>query len=279
MFRQLSFILAGLVLTACGDNSAPMPTSNGTLRVLLDGNERALLSAEALHPRLHLNEAIAKGLPDYKTWLVLEARSPSRVLRIEEPAKRYRDQDVILFLDDGGRPALGIFRRDRPELTEEVRRLIKKPSLALYAATSIHIRTVPQAKPNKDAKSLEVVTLSEQPQRLTSDQMNQLKPFELSQTPATDRSKKGNPNSRRKRRGYHLADVLDLVESRAIALARLITADGDDITVSKALLDARTGVVPTIMLNRRGQFIYRTVGGEKNIELRGVTRIELTLEK
>ena len=64
-----------------------------------------------------------------------------------------------------------------------------------------------------------------------------------------------------------------------VGQGRPATKRGDDIVVDQALLGARTGVVPTFIMNRRGQFIYRTVGGTTLSELCGVARIEVTLKE
>jgi len=269
-----------LALAACGPEEASPPPPTGTLTVMLDGKQIATLDGGALRPRLRLREAVAGALPAEDTWLVLEARSPGRVLRVPEPTTRYHEQDFCLFLGDDGRPAVGIFRRDRPELTPEVRALIREPTLALTAATSVHVRT--HAEPTgatPAAPSVAVVTGDEEPRSLTGDRLATLRPFEPggNAEDAMHEKGEGKRNRRSKGGGYHLADVLALIETRPIGSVRLVTGAGQEVVVDRALLDARSGLVPTLKLNRRGQFNYRPVGAERGPQLRDVRRIEITL--
>lgn len=261
-----------LALASCGGDPGPEPS--GSLVLHVDGAQVAVVSAQQLTDRLDLRGI--EGVPAPETWRVLEARAAGRIMQVRDPATRYRDQDVALFLDDAGRPSVGIFRRDRPELTEEVRRLIREPTVALRDASTLELRTREDTRPAPKTPELLVVVGAQEPQALAGNRLQGLTPLEGA--PHGDgMPRKEKPNRRRKGRSYHLADVLALVVSSPIASARLVSGDGREVVVDQALLAARAGTMPSLKLNRRGQFNYRPVGASDGPQLRDIRRVEVTL--
>jgi hypothetical protein len=270
-----------LLLSACGREPPSVAAPQGSLTILLDGEAIGVLEAAALRPRVLLQEAVEPPLPAPPTWLVLEGRAKNRLLRVLDPATRYKEQDVYLYLDAEGRPAVGIFRRDRPELTEQTRRLIREPTIALVQAESVHIRTQPEPEKTTAGPSLLVVTTGEEPRPLRAEALRALPLADLlheggqeKRRGASKRSKKGG--------GYHLADALALVETRPIASVRLIAADGTELVLEASALQERTAPLPLLKLNRRGQFQFRSSGGGADgagpaPQLRGLERIVITL--
>lgn len=107
--RPLLLVLV-LLLVACGNEpsgpDAPPAPVDG-LPVLLDGVE----VARYVGPEpVALSTLLPEGRRDPADWVLLGASSSDgRNFASRNPARRYRGQSVRLYVDDEGRPSLGIF--------------------------------------------------------------------------------------------------------------------------------------------------------------------------
>jgi hypothetical protein len=155
-----AFALA-LALVACGkrgDRETPAPApaaATGSLSILVDG-ERALTLAPAdLEGRPALAELLGPGAPA-ESWRRIEADAPGgRTLSATRPNETYRGQEAILYLD-GGRPALGMFRRVA-DLPPALQGMAGTPTIALAGITEIRVRTREAERPAARAVTLELV--------------------------------------------------------------------------------------------------------------------------
>jgi len=280
---RLVVLVSILALAACGEDS-PAPTPQGSLVLSLDGAPVDTIQAAELTSRKALEAALPESARDPASWKLVEAFGLSRHLRLPEPAKTYRDQDLVLYLDAEGRPSLGVFRRDRPELSAEVRRLIREPTVALVAAAEVRVWTAPPPTQKPDAWDL-AVTVDGAETRLAAAALLALPEVESGE-PAEGGTGGGRGQGRkgkRGRQGWLLADVIALGTKGKTPTMVVLHGGGDArVEVGLEALGARTGRIAVFKRNKRGETLYRIVdaatGDVVETPLRGVTRIEVKTE-
>jgi hypothetical protein len=138
--------VAALVVVACSSPRREEAAASPTLKVIVDGALVAQVPVAELRTRPRLAELVSAPVA---TWREIEAPQPGGptlvAVRLDE---LYRDQDAVLYLDDG-KPALGMFRRVAADAPQTIRELAATPTIAQAGISEVRIRTreVAPAKP------------------------------------------------------------------------------------------------------------------------------------
>jgi hypothetical protein len=243
--------------------SAAAPVASQKITVRFDGRARDV-------PVTKIQRNLADLLPpegrDPKVWRELRADSADgkRTLAVSDFSKKYREHDVRVFVDDEGRPAVGIFRRVRPDMAAHVKAKLKEPHVVLVDAATIDIRTevTKREAPKKQRLSM-VVAGAEQ--ELAAAKLEAL---DMAMPPGK------HQRGRRRNRGWRLRDVVGLAADLSkVARVELVDGDGDELVVDGDELRGKGSVV-LLRYNNRGELgaTSWTADGESR-RLRGVVKL------
>lgn len=262
-------------------SSEKIPKHDG-LRVLVNGRQISKIAKAEFSKRQLLTSLIPAKYRDVVKWKVLESQSPDGGhLEVEHPSKRFADHDIVLHLDSNGDPALAVFRKVRPEMSEGIRNQLKNPVLSLSRVSEVSIWT--QTPPIPDKGSAEqvnapvLVGLLGKELVLNKDSLRTLVRVEREESPKADEGKKkGNRRSKQKGTTWKLADVVGL-QNTADSIESVVIHYGEEASITIAGKSLELPTAPTLRQNRRDAFVLQLPGkdGGKGARLRNISRIEL----
>jgi len=194
--------------------------AQASLIVAFDGKPLVTVKADQLAGKTPLAPFLPESARDPKAWRRLDAVSVDGTRRLDLTAygDKYADFDVMLYRHDKHGPSLGLFRRpDARELPPHVKKKISQPHLKLVGVGRVNVSTKDRPKAKTELTKL-VVSLDGKDTEL----LDQLTELETTAPPEhVDGAKRGR---RRKRAGWPLAQVIDLVTPSSGIVA--ITATG-----------------------------------------------------
>jgi hypothetical protein len=269
-----------IVVWAFHDSAAYGPDGIGPasdafpVTVHLNGAAVMTVTPDELRVRRMLADYLPEDARDMNAWKMLRAQSDRLAhFQVENPAERFEERDVCLYLLDGGWPSIGVFRRLDEQMSEAVRAQAARPGLFLGKVRDVYVWTVevPARASEIRGPALEVVIESGgPPASLTAAQIHSLAPV----------------GARRDRQqdGRHLLDVVGLaVDAERVESVRVLGTGATPATIPRVFL-RDTGVNALLRLNRRGLWAFDMAGeteaGERRSErVRGVRRLIVTLGK
>lgn len=249
------------------------PPEADAVRILVNGTEVARVAQDRLAERRPLASFLPPEARDPEAWRLLRARALGNGrFSVAEPAERFDDHVVLLYLAGAEWPSVGVFRRIDPSTSEAVRTQIDRPTVFLVRVREVEVWTVdpPETRPEPSATKLEIQVIGEPVRIVTEADLEDLPP----RPGAGGRSHGGA--------GWHLRDVVALAarpERVDVVLAldeeaEAVRIEGDEFR------DPADD--PTLRLNRRRQLVLERFGAlamEGAARLRGVVRIEVTLRE
>ncbi|MHC5009738.1 MAG: hypothetical protein ACYTG6_02180 [Planctomycetota bacterium] len=272
-----------VALPACGRSESSSEdgtvASGLSLRVLLDDVEVATVTAGEIGERRPLAGYLPATARDPATWIRLEANSEDRrFLRLQQPAESYKGQEAALYVTKEGWPSIGMFRPDNPALSDQVRALIKEPTVYLVKAAEVHVRTTePASVPVPPKPALLVSVDGGEAQEVTAQALAALATTRVTESGTGAGGRRGNE---KRMQGWSLRDVVRLVVDPAgVTTVRLVSATEATLDVSGEAL--RGGELHYLLKqNRRGEFNARLVetgpaGPRVTQEFRQIARLEV----
>ncbi len=225
-------------------STASSATATTALSIVLrlDDEERAVEVTRI--PRL-LTAVLPESARDPKTWREIRAGSVDerRTLAVQRFAEKYREHDVRLYVDDEGRPSVGIFRKIRADMPAHVKAKLAKPHVALVDAAWLAVRTREIQAP-ADRNVPLMVSIDGVKQAVGRDRLSA-----LARVSPPDEEQQG----RRRKRGWRLQDVVGLVtDMRSVARLTLLSKDEDSMTIQPRALVKNEVVVLLRFTNRGG---------------------------
>lgn len=275
-----------LLLTGCkGDNGATgLQSSSAAARgsatatasfepvvVRLDGVEVARLGPERLGPRAPIASLVDGISAAGKSWTGVIAVSSDNMRRfaIDDFPKTFGSHSLELFVDDQGRPCVGVFRQIAEGALEHVRAFHLKPKRLIVdvGIVELHREALPPMATERDPLT---ITIGGVTTKLSSKQLHGL-PL----TPAfVSRAEGGKGHNR----NWHLQDVVATQLAPAeVKTVRVINAQGDAVELTGDSL-ADTKRRPLLRYNRNGVLILErwSEGNSKpDAKLRNVVRLEV----
>lgn len=272
MSFRLPLLVMAVTFGVVGCRSKPVGPS---VRVQIDDG-RSFVVGVGEAPVL-LASKLPRSAGDPAAWLYFEATAPDgRFVEVARPAEAYGAFEARLQLDRG-KPTLGFFRLQKPDLEPALAAIVRQPVISLPDVETIRIWTrepaveVPDVAleiriPGRESWTIDAAELA------TLDESSRGARGER----ADDRSRDGTGDGSHQRtgdsprdQGWQLRDVVGLrvpVEH----VARLhVEGDGASVAIERAELDApRRPLV--IKRNRRGELVFRG-----SSEVRGVRSIRV----
>jgi hypothetical protein len=268
--------------------AAPSPP----VRILLDGAEVARVDARALRERKTLSSFLPEGARDMASWRVLAARSEQNGhFSVPDPATRFDDHVVWLYLAEHTWPAVGVFRRVHPSMSEALRHQIDRPTVFLVKVVEVDVWThePPVEQAPAPRATLTIAVAGREKETVLGAADLEALPTATASVPGEGGTGGGSGDSGRgrgrergaARSGWHLGAVI----SRAlpvglVANARLVGEAGRTLDVAGDDLRDE-GVLPLLRFNQRGTLAFDLTGRNRKGQevagrLREVKRIEVT---
>ncbi len=268
------------LLSGCGAESAAAPgpydaASAVEPAVFLDGREVARPLPADFDGRRPLAELLAETGVDVQDWTLVELRADDgRRMPLARPAATWPDQDLLLFRDEDGRSAIGLFRRPDATMPETVLALLAEPTLRFVLPASIRVHTSAVPEGAEGASPALVVELD-------GEVLVRLSLEELAALEATPHTGRGEGDGRRRKgdraglsNTWPLADVVaSVVPLERVCEVRLFDAAGTEESWPADALRNETAPEALLKANRRGELVFRVASEGR--ELRGVTRLAL----
>jgi hypothetical protein len=233
--------LAVLVLVAC---HSPAP-SGPSVQISIDGKPFRTVPIAATIPLASL------VTPAPATWFDVTARSADgRFVEIAHPATSYPGAEIRLY-DQGGKPAIGVFRPVPTGVPPDVARIAREPAVSLDGVVTIDVLT--HAPAVTVASGLVVEAPGRPAKTLDPDDLEDLKEA----TGPTGHA-----------HGWAIADVLARAGVAGAAHVRVV---GDH----EETIDLAAHIV-LLKQNHRGQYVVQVWDAghaEASAEVRGVSKI------
>ena len=284
------FVFVAVICCAAGcgeDSSTAIAVRPHSVSVRLDGEELCKISCGVGSKRPDIRALIGDRAPPFDSWLRIEVQGGGHRLAIEEPHKKCKGQDFVLYTSNHGVPTFATFRRPKEGMAPHVLRHIKKPITIVLDVDEIRIRTKLDPVVDKKAipPALRVSINGAKPIVVEGVAIAALTPVRFFRSgkrggnvPQGRSKKKGG---RRFIEGYALADVLALTAAiEQLTSARAHGPNSAVIEIAKSSLapDAERRFV--LRANKRDQWVLQEIEGEPGRPLegrmRGVLRVEIT---
>lgn len=225
--------------TATSSSSAVSPAPKVT--VMFDDTK---LDVEVTGAR-SLRDVLPERGRDPSTWRELGARSVDgkRTLGVKQFADKYPAHEVRLFIDDGGRPSVGIFRAIDDAMPTHVRARLTKPHIVLVDVATVTVRTMETPAPAEPALTPLKVSFDGSERELSVRDLAAL----------TEASPPGRAagRGRNTQKGWPLAAVVGLVTKlESVAFVKIV--GGDDSIVVKGEALRQKDALGLLRHNRRG---------------------------
>ncbi len=263
-------LLIGVALASC----APEP-EGPSIPVLLDGREVSAVSVSELGatPR-ELAELLDGAAGDPGAWLSVGASTAEgRQFAVHQLATAHSDAAIYLDLDGDAVPRIGLFPRANPG---------SGPRVVLADPNEIRVSTAAAPPPPPPAAPEPVVlklwVVGGEPGELTEKRLESVP--QLGASAGSDlggggASGSGGAGGADLRREHHLADVVALAAELETVTAVRLSGEADYALGGDALR-ARSGVLPVLKRNRRGNWVFDLRGGEGRV-LRDVRELEISV--
>jgi hypothetical protein len=300
--------LVGVV--GCGpwssaDGPLPVASDDDVVQVQFNGEALTTVTVQQLHHRLPLTSLLSDDA-DFPAWTRLTARGEGGSRwSVADPAARYTEHEVALFLHNGEAPALGVFRVLPPDASEVLRNQTSAPTLMLADVAQVDVwTTAPEVAPATPAPTaLQVVIDGAEAVALTIEDLRALpsQPLDLPGTGGGDNKRDGEDQAEEPAEAHPALSNRTLKKMRAdawaittilkrasrpkahITLATFEDAEGAKLIVPEALLYDPASVA-ALRLNRRGGLVVELAKTEPDgtvtrERLRNAVRVVVELAK
>lgn len=249
LFALLVVLSAGVACESAPAPPAPVPTASTGLAAPVVGPKITVQFDDEVRDvalgkvPLSLADVLPEAGRDPVSWRELSAKSSDgkRTLAVQRFAEKYANHDVRLYVDDQGRPAVGIFRRMRADMPAHVKATLAKPHIVLVDAESVQVRTKEVVVPKREQPPL-TVSIDGVDKKLTPSDLAGL----------NKASPPGEQPRQRQRKGWRLQDVIGLVTPlSSVAHVKLLN-DADDSLMVKGDALVKDELVVLLRYNNRG---------------------------
>jgi hypothetical protein len=270
MFSPLSRLLLCTIVAVAGCTCEPSESPSAatttvtsvavpaqTVVVIVDGQTVARVASTEINERRSLAPWLPPHAKDMSAWRSLRATShdDTRNLSVPEPASRYPDHDVVLYMDPQHGISIGVFRKAHLE-----------PALSLVDVGRVEIG-MSEAVPRAEVE-LQLVR-GDQVRNVSLDELEKIP---LTQLPPAPQQRPGAGH----RSGWHVRDLVALMaKPREINTVTAHDAHGHEVIITLPLDE---GVNPMVRRTRRGRLdlnVWHAGDNSSLRTLRGVVGLKL----